>query len=328
MLQKHLDILVDPLNKRPLSLKDAKISKNRVERGTLVEAVSGNQYPIIDFIPRFVESDNTDGGFGLQWNTHYQTQYDSYSGFPVSEQRFKDETKWPHDLRGEIILEAGSGSGRFTTHALATGATVVSFDYSNAVNANYQNNGQNPNLLLVQADINQMPFRDGFFDRAFCFGVLQYTPDVHRSFIDLVQKIKPGGYVASDVYIKNFKRYVLGPKYKLRPITKRVKPEKLYGFLKGYIDFMWPFARILRRIPRVGRLINWLLLIPDYSSLMPGAADAMLKEWAYLDVFNMLGRDDQPQTPSTFYRWHKEAGLVDIEVHPGFNGVEGRARLP
>jgi hypothetical protein len=37
---------------------------------------------------------------------------------------------------------------------------------------------------------------------------------------------------------------------------------------------------------------------------------------------------DQPQTARAFRRWHEEAGLVDIEVARGFNGLEGRGRRP
>jgi hypothetical protein len=37
---------------------------------------------------------------------------------------------------------------------------------------------------------------------------------------------------------------------------------------------------------------------------------------------------DLPQTLKTFTRWHHEAGLVDIDVHYGFNGIEGRGKKP
>lgn len=330
MWLEHLKILVDPHNKQPLTLKSAEYSRDgRVQSGVLVEFKSRSEYPIVNFIPRFVGADNYAAGFGLQWNIHRKTQYDSYSGHPVSEERYKRETKWPDDLSKELLLEAGCGSGRFTPHALATGATVVSFDYSDAVDASYQNNGGDPNLLLIQADIYQMPFMDEYFDRVFCFGVLQHTPDPHRSFMEIVRKLRPGGSLASDVYIKNFARYVIGPKYKIRPFTKHIDPQKLYKYIKRYVDFMWPLARGIRGVPKVGRLANWMLLIPDYSGLLKEADEALLKEWACLDAFDMLApRFDYPQTVRDFTRWHREAGLVNIEVHPGYNGVEGRGQAP
>lgn len=48
-----------------------------------------------------------------------------------------------------------------------------------------------------------------------------------------------------------------------------------------------------------------------------------------MDTFNMLAPDyDNPQTLKGFRSWHEEAGLIDIDVHRGYNGVEGRARKP
>ena len=46
-----------------------------------------------------------------------------------------ESSKWNRDLKGETILEVGSGSGRFTEHAVSTGAMVISLDYSIAVEA-------------------------------------------------------------------------------------------------------------------------------------------------------------------------------------------------
>jgi 16S rRNA A1518/A1519 N6-dimethyltransferase RsmA/KsgA/DIM1 with predicted DNA glycosylase/AP lyase activity len=51
-------------------------------------------------------------------------------------------------LLGEIVLEVGSGAGRFTEIILKTGATLFSCDYSDAVEANFENNGSDSNLPL------------------------------------------------------------------------------------------------------------------------------------------------------------------------------------
>jgi SAM-dependent methyltransferase len=232
-------------------------------------------------------------------------------------------------LSSEIVLEAGSGSGRFTKHVAETGAMVVSFDYSDAVKANYQSNGNLDNVLIVQADIFNMPFEDDFFDKVMCIGVLQHTPNPRNAFSSLVQAVKPGGAITVDNYIKDIGRYWLQPKYWVRPFTKNIDPEKLYPRLKAYVDFMWPLARLIRKIPVIGPTINWKLLIADYSRELPDADEATLKEWAYLDTFDMLSPAyDYPVTVSTFRKWFEEEGLQQIEVHKGYNGVEGRGRKP
>lgn len=322
----HLNDLVCPKTARPLRLGEpCIIEKGRVRQGELLESVSGTRYPIVNFIPRFAPQENYSDSFGLEWSIHSRTQYDETSGFSFSKHRFEKETRWEADLRGETILEVGCGSGRFTKHALDTGAFVASCDYSSAVEANYRSNGMRDNLLLVQASVYEMPFRRGFFDKAFCFGVLQHTPDPRKAFRAVLEHLKPGGEVVSDIYVKNVGRWLLQPKYWVRPFTRQMPPQKLYAAVQKYVNLMWPLARIVRKIPGVGPTLNWKLLIADYSRVLPGADDATLKEWACLDTFDMLSPAyDQPVTLRTFRKWHDEAGLLDVDVHYGFNGIEGR----
>jgi len=229
-------------------------------------------------------------------------------------------------LGGQLIIEAGSGSGRFTKHALETGAMVLSFDYSNAVEANYESNGENQNLLLVQANIYEMPFPDNIADKLFCFGVLQHTPNAKKAIDVLVQKLKKDGEIVCDHYPFN-KNTPFNTKYWVRPITKRLPHRFLYNFGKHYIDFMWPIFKLNRYLfsPKRANKINWRLLIPDYTSL--GLDEKQLKEWAYLDFFDMLSpAHDHPVRLKTFRRWLEEAGLKDVDAHLGYNGWEGRGK--
>ncbi|MHB8563122.1 MAG: methyltransferase domain-containing protein [Acidiferrobacteraceae bacterium] len=324
----HLKYLVCPKTQQPLEIKSSSVVENkRIKEGVLIEPIAHREYPIVNFIPRFVTQNNYAQNFGIEWNIHNLTQYDEFSGFSVSKERFEKETKWEMDLRGETILEVGSGSGRFTKYALATGAFVVSLDYSEAVEANYTSNGAHDSLLLVQASVYEMPFKNNFFDRAFCFGVLQHTPDPEKSFFSIVEHIRPNGQIASDVYVKDIRHWLLQTKYWVRPFIRKDNPAKLYEKTKRHVDFLWPLARIVRKIPSIGYAINWRLLVADYSKVLPHADDRTLKEWAYLDTYDMLSpMYDKPQTLKTFKRWHEAAGLTDIEVHYGYNGIEGRGR--
>jgi hypothetical protein len=112
----------------------------------------------------------------------------------------------------------------------------------------------------------------------------------------------------ADVYRKSFARYVLGTKYWVRPLTRRLPPERLYRLVHRYVDLMWPLARLVRKIPRLGPTLNWRLLIADYSREL-ATDDELLREWAYLDTFDMLSpRFDFPQTIETARRWCHEAG--------------------
>jgi SAM-dependent methyltransferase len=326
MHREHLDLLVCPICHERLTCvqSNPESAAGTITEGHLRCISCGGEYPVIAGVPRFVPRENYASGFGLEWTKHARTQYDSYSGIRASELRFFGQTSWPRDLTGELILEVGSGSGRFTEQAARTGATVVSLDYSYAVEANFASNGACSNLLIVQADIFAMPFRPKTFDRVFCFGVLQHTPNPSRAFAALPVVLKPGGELCADIYKVSFWRTIAQTKYWVRPFTRRMNPDRLYARVQAWVNFMWPLASVIRRLPK-GYAINWRLLVADYSFL--GLQGRMLKEWSYLDTFDMLApRYDRPATKETFRQWAEKANLIDIDAYYSPHGVVLRAR--
>ena len=325
MLLEHLRLLACPNCSGALHCARGTQSGGRLLEGALACRACGREFPVVTGIPRFVPRENYASGFGLEWIRHARTQYDSYSGLKVSEQRFFSQTGWPRDLRGEVILEVGSGSGRFTEQAANTGATVVSLDYSYAVEANYGSNGNRDNVLIVQADVYAMPFRAATFDRLFCFGMLQHTPHPRRAFAVLPAFLQPGGALCVDIYKLALFRTFLQTKYWVRPFTRNVRPERLYAWVVRWVDLMWPLAAQVRKVPK-GYAVNWRLLVADYSFL--GLSGAMLKEWAYLDTFDMLApRYDRPATLRTVKQWAAEARLQEIRAEYTPHGVVLRARV-
>jgi SAM-dependent methyltransferase len=327
MYLRHLSLLACPDCRNDLRCTGEAVGADgQVVDGTLCCTRCGREFPVIKGIPRFVPRDNYASGFGLEWIRHSRTQYDSYSGLGVSRQRFFDQTKWPQDLTGERVLEVGSGSGRFTEQAANTGATVVTLDYSYAVEANYASNGARPNVLIIQADVFAMPFRPQTFDRVFCFGMLQHTPDPARAFAALPPVVRPGGAICADIYKATLFRAFLHTKYYVRPFTRRLDPERLYARACAWVDFMWPLAARIRRLP-MGRAINWRLLVADYSFL--GLKGEMLKEWSYLDTFDMLApRYDRPARLATVRRWAQQLGLEAMATEYTPHGIVLRAQVP
>lgn len=282
----------------------------------------GAAYPTRNGIPRFVPDENYSQSFGLQWNRHRRTQLDSAVGKPISEKRLFDTTGWPREMRGERVLEAGSGAGRFTEVLVRTGASVYSFDYSTAVDANAANNGVHANLHLFQADIFSIPLHEAWFDRVLCLGVLQHTPDPKRAFLSLVRHVKPGGELVIDVY----RRSVLARlqwKYVLRPVTRRLDPERLYGFVNAVAPALVRPTRWLRRLG--GRVGARLSPIVEYSHL--GLTREQNVQWAVLDTFDMYAPAyDLPQSAAEVRSWFDGAGFTAIDVFDGHNGVVGRGR--
>jgi SAM-dependent methyltransferase len=326
--RSHVGLLACPGCAGSLSIRTADDGHSEpVVEGALECNGCSMVYPIRGGVPRFVPPENYAAGFGFQWNRHAKTQYDSFNGTRISEARFFSQTRWPREMTGETVLEVGSGGGRFTEQIASTGATVVSLEYSAAVEANHASNGHLPNVLIVQADLYRMPFPAASFDRVVCIGVLQHTPDVKRSFLALPRYLRPGGHLAIDVYRRpRGIRRLFNTRYWVRPLTRGVAPDRLYRLTSGYVRAMWPLARQIGRIPVVGRKLNWMLLIGSYHG-MYDLTDDQMREWAVLDTFDMLAPAyDQPQDLETVRNWFDEAGLVEVEVHLGYNGIEGRGR--
>lgn len=300
------------------------LKENEMKNGTLICQDCRDSFEVRNGIPRFVKTEDYSASFGYQWNIHAITQLDSKTGLPLSSDRLFRTSGWPRKMKGQRILEAGCGAGRFTEVLLNTDAFVFSFDYSCAVDVNGFNNGNNPNLVLFQADIIQIPLPQSYFDRVLCIGVLQHTPDPEKSFKSLVNYVRPGGELVIDCYAKRLKALIQW-KYILRPITKRMKKERLYKLVSFMVSLLLPLAILLRRL--AGGLGARLLPIVQYSHW--GLPYKLNKQWAILDTFDMYSPAyDKPQSLKTVNRWFKEAGFDDYEVFYGDNGVCGRGRVP
>ncbi|MDP1537826.1 MAG: class I SAM-dependent methyltransferase [Burkholderiales bacterium] len=293
-------------------------------QGTIKCPGCGANYSVRNGVPRFVPDDQYAESFGFQWNKFRRTQLDSHTGMPLTANRLFHVTQWPRDMRGVRILEAGSGAGRFSEVLLGTGATLFSFDLSSAVDANMASNGKAANLNLFQASIYDIPLPEQHFDKVMCLGVLQHTPDPERSFASLARYVKPGGELAVDVYSTRW-RSLMSWKYLLRPITKRIPQQTLFGWVENAVNVLLPVSVFLRKIG--GKFGARLIPIVEYSNL--GLPYELNREWAILDTFDMYSPShDHPRSIPQVRQWFAAAKFVDVVVEYGPNGVIGRGRRP
>jgi len=309
-----LDRLCCPACGGDLSLQDAREKDGEVEAGRLRCGRCAQDHPVVAYVPRFVPAENYAGSFGLQWNQFRRTQLDSQTGLPLSRDRFFRQSGWtPAEIAGRHVLDVGCGAGRFAEVALDAGAHVVALDYSSAVDACRANLGPNPRLDVVQGDIYHLPFKHARFDAIYCFGVLQHTPDVHRAFLSLPAPLREGGRLAVDVYPRLWLN-VLWPKYWLRPLTRRIDPERLFRLVRRIVPRLLPLSRLLGRLPVVGRKARYLVPVADYDGVHP-LSEPQLSEWAVLTTFDMFApAHDHPQTARTLRAWFAESGLRSVEV--------------
>jgi 2-polyprenyl-3-methyl-5-hydroxy-6-metoxy-1,4-benzoquinol methylase len=273
-----------------------------------------NIFPLVNGVYHFVKDDNYTENFGYQWNKFAGTQIDKSANIQLSQRRFFAQTGWDkEDLSGKNILEVGSGAGRFTQIVLDhTRANLYSLDYSNAVIANYKNNGPNERLHLYQASVYDMPFAPAQFDKVFCFGVLQHTPDVEKSVKALIDMVKPGGELVVDFYSISGWWTKLHAKYLFRPFTKKMDHQTLYNKIDKNADWLIKTYRFFSKTG-IGKYVNRFLPICDIDGTLPAdVSKGKLREMVVLDTFDMFSPQyDQPQRINTVVNWFKKYGMAD-----------------
>jgi ubiquinone/menaquinone biosynthesis C-methylase UbiE len=273
-------------------------------------------FPYINGAYRVIKQENnyTDN-FGKQWNKFRKTQIDKFSNTDQSYKRFFASTNWnKENLTGHNILEVGSGAGRFSQIVLDhTTANLYSVDYSNAVSANFINNGPHERLKLFQASIYELPFKNESFDKVFCFGVLQHTPEVKKSIQHLADMVKPGGELIVDFYPYKGWYTKIHAKYIFRPFTTKINQDRLLKIIKNNIKWMIALSDFFTKIG-IGKYLNRFIPICDIKNTMPNnMTKEELEEWCVLDTFDMFSPAyDQPQKIEDIVNLFKQIGLAEV----------------
>jgi SAM-dependent methyltransferase len=329
---EHLVHLACPECRRSLQIEEVTArTDERIVQGSLSCSSCSKRWPIVRSIPRFVDRTNYAQSFGEQWDRFPRTLYDSHNGLTLYRDRFFRASRWPERMDGELILEAGCGPGAFTEIVCKTGATVVSFDLSGAVDVNFRENGADPNLLIVQADLLHPPVRPRAFDRVFCFGVIQHTPDPKASFHSLVQLPRQEGLIAVDCYRKLSRRRWWTSYYRWRWLTRRMKPALVRALCRIWVTVSWPIVTTLWKLPGDGgrNLARYVFLIRDsFRRKQLDVTPKFEREWAVMQLVDQLtAHFDDPQTVEAVRAWFTEAQLDEVDVAPGDNGIVGRGRV-
>lgn len=308
MKNKYLKYLRSPKSRTELKIKDDLLIDNL-----------NNKFKIINGIPRFVNISNYSESFGFQWNLFDDVQIDKKNKYDISSDRFYENIGInKNDLKDKNVLEVGSGAGRFTEIFLNEKCNLFSIDYSNAVEANKKNNGSD--FFLAQADIYELPFKFNFFDYVVCLGVIQHTPDVEKSFSEMVKYVKPGGKIVIDVYSKNWKT-MFNSRFWFRPITTRISNKRLLKIVKWYVPKWFTISSFLLMIPVVGKFLAQIIPISNYSKQYPFMKKKDLVKWAVLDTFDMLSPTyDNPQSLKSLRKFAKTNNINIEFCGKGHNG--------
>jgi GT2 family glycosyltransferase/uncharacterized protein YbaR (Trm112 family)/SAM-dependent methyltransferase len=268
--------------------------------------------------------------FGFEWNTYQVTTPEedmvtlaALTGFDLNFYRkvfFADIfTHVPTEqdvrnvdtsfLKGRTVIEMGCGMGKYVQTVARYSRLAVGLDLSNSLDRARENMRHMANVLLVQGNILQPPFRPESFDYVYSVGVLHHTPDCRLAFKRSASLVKPGGRLSVWLYPTERQTGVYARAVHfvqdglIRPVTCRMPPEWLYQVcrLLGKMTFWRDAAAVRGR----RRLAQFLALFA-----VGGHTDRKIAEFLNFDWYS-------PQYRS----YHSEDELLQWFPQEGFEGV-------
>jgi len=333
MHPKFLDLLCCPKTGAGLSLEVEEVfADGSIKSGTLVTDSGEYSYPILKGIPRFVDKEVYAQSFGYEWRKWSRVQFEAENvGGPLAghtEKMFDAITGFSEEfLRDKLVVEFGCGPGRFLDVVRRRGGIAVGIDMSMAVEPARANFRDDTDVLIVQGDVLNPPFREATFDAGYSIGVLHHTPDPARGLEKLAEVLKEDGLISCSVYDKEG-LYGLPSVATYRSIhnaTNALLGNRLalaYAYFSAY--FIYHGLSLMRRIPKVRRLVPFL---EKYVLVNVNLPDA---RWRLLDVFDAITPfHASTHTAEEVRSWFSRANCHHLSPMPwgrtSVLGIKGKA---
>ncbi len=142
---------------------------------------------------------------------------------------------------GNLVLDAGAGTGNLALLLEKRGAKVTALDFSKEALDIYKN--KNPQARVVLANlIEPLPFEDNFFDKIVSNNALYNIPRENRlaALLELKRVLKPGGKIILSNIHKDFKPI----KIYVKSISANIKKIGLVRTLKLFVKMCAPTLKI------------------------------------------------------------------------------------
>jgi SAM-dependent methyltransferase len=231
-------------------------------------------YPISNGIPRFLVYSRYSESWDYKW-----TQIDKGKGLNYKVVDKGDLAYQIHDLfdrnshdgrayaftRDNLVLDLGCGTGQYTWKLLEeyAPAKVIAMDLTRGVDVFRRIMLKNfpqykRQILMVQASVFQMPFRDETFDYVLSLGVLMHTGDTLEAVKQACRTLKYDGHI-------NFWIYASEPvPYEAREPNRNVR--SLCGYFRLFLAYsaVWCWIHLFRKLPH--SLV--VLVVRLFSSLV------------------------------------------------------------
>ena len=104
------------------------------------------------------------------------------------------------DIENKIVLDAGCGSGRWTKYIVNKAKHVELVDPSEAIFVAAKLLKNFSNVSINHASIDQLPFKDEYFDFIMSLGVIHHIPNMELALKHLTSKLKKEGKILLYIY--------------------------------------------------------------------------------------------------------------------------------
>lgn len=111
-----------------------------------------------------------------------------------------------HVRQGDRVLDLGCGNGRHTLEATRYPGHIIGVDISRDdlqaarfMYADLKRKGAPGHADFIVADAQNLPFKDGAFDKSLCTETFEHVPDDRRSIDEFLRVTKPGAQVVVSV---------------------------------------------------------------------------------------------------------------------------------
>jgi len=302
--------LICPQCKGDLDLKVFSKKKNKIKEGKYICRKCDKEYPIINFVPRFVESEKYVSSFGKEWNIYKSVKNRRPEMSEEEMKNFLGLTK--KDIEGRIVLEIGCGAGPYLNICARrfNAKHVVGIDLSKAVEAAYENVGELDNVTIIQADLFSLPFKENSFDVVFSLGVLHHTPNPRMAFKTISKYVKRNGVLSIWVYGYYWKRKIDSKEWLRKNIFSKLTTDQIRLFSKfaAYVLYY------LYLVPIIGDGLRERFPIGMDK-------DREVRELNTFDIYSPTFVSHHYL--DEVYSWFKEEGFKEIEPTRYILGMKG-----
>ncbi len=130
-----------------------------------------------------------------QWPERYDQWFQTPIGKLIKTYETELILEMLRPSKGELVLDAGCGTGVFTKDFIIAGAKIVGLELSFPMLARAGEKLSGHPFLMIQGDMERLPFAGHVFDKTVSVTAIEFIKDARDAVDELFRITKPGGLI-------------------------------------------------------------------------------------------------------------------------------------